>query len=302
MTTDPHSLFAILFFGGMFAELALLLAFTVKDNKVRLLALLFLPPLLYLLGMGASLGAGDYTTMLISACVGVFGITFLFLPEILPVITRYHVMAYTVTFWYALAGAPSYYLSLPFHAFLFLLSLAGAAAALWGSFKPAESGKVAWNMAYAWYLAALAYIGFSQISGLDLDFFSAAAASLTRPGPLEALVYGMAFAYVAMSFSMVYIYMTLGYTQTVTEPGSDRNKKQMLFLKNLLASKTQDITPEKPAPVMALLGVQLALGALNQWLPLLPRVFLINCFVLVMPYLVTRLLKPDALLQPSPEI
>ncbi len=286
----------------MFAELALLLAFSVKTERVRLWALVMLPALLYLVSLLYGGGSGDYTILLISSCLGVLGITFLFLPEILPVITRYHVLAFTITFWYALAGsAPGYPFS-TFNVFLLVLSAGGAAGALWGHFRPAQSGKVVWNLAYAWYLLALAYIGYSQFSGLDLDFFSSAAVTLARPRPLEALVYGMAFAYVAMSFSMVYLYVIFGYVQKAARVRTDRDRAQMLFLKNLLASKTRDITLEKPAPVMALLGVQLALGALNHWLNLVPRVFLLNCFVLVMPYLVTRLLQPDALLQPSPEI
>lgn len=302
MMNDPHSLFAIFFFGGMFAELVLLLAFTVKDNRIRLWALLLLPPLLYFISTWDRAGSGDYITLLISSCAGVLGITLLFLPEILPVITRYHVLTFTITFWYALAGSAPGYLASMLGPLLLVLSVVGAAGALWGHFRPAQSGKVVWNLAYAWYLAALVYIGFSQFSGLDLDFFSASAASLARPGPLEALVYGMAFAYVAMSFSMAYLYMLFGYVQVAARPKSDRDKKQMLFLKNLLASKTQDITLEKPGVVLAMLGAQLALGVLNHWLNLVPRFFLLNCFVLVIPYLITRLLKTDAILQPSPEI
>lgn len=300
MIKDSHSLFAIFFFGGMLAELAQLLASSVKTERVRLWALVMLPALLYLVSLLYGGADGDYTVLLISSCLGVLGITFLFLPEILPVITRYHVLAYTITFWYALAGAAPGCLSSTFDTFLLALSAAGAAGALWGHFRPAQSGKAVWNLAYAWYLAALAYIGYSQFSGLDLDFFSASAAvSVIRPGPLEALVYGMAFAYVAMSFSMVYLYVIFGYVQKAARVRTDRDKKQMLFLKNLLASKTLDLTLEKPAPVMALLGAQLALAALNHWLHLVPHFFLINCFVLAMPYLVTRLLKKPAIGQRS---
>lgn len=302
MIHDPHSLFAIFFFGGMFAELVLLLAFTVKTERVRLWALVMLPALLYVVSLVYGRESGDYTVLLISSGMGVLGVTLLFLPEILPVITRYHVLAYTITFWYALAGAPSGYLSLLFHTLLFVVSLGGAAGALWGHFRPAESGKVVWNLAYAWYLLALAYIGFSQVSGLDLDFFSASAVSLARPKPLEALIFGMAFAYVAMSFSMIYLYVIFSYVQKAARLKTDRDHKQMLFLKNLLASKIQNLTLKKPAPVLALLGAQLALAALNHWLNLVPRVFLLNCFVLVMPYLITRLLKVDPILQPSPEL
>jgi hypothetical protein len=302
MITDPHSLFAIFFFGGMLAELVLLLAFTVKTERIRLWALVMLPALLYVVSLMYSRESGDYTVLLISSGMGVLGVTLLFLPEILPVITRYHVLAYTITFWYALAGSAPGYMVSTFNTFLLVLSAAGAAGALWGQFRPAQSGKVVWTLAYAWYLLALAYIGFSQFSGLDLDFFSAAAASLVRPGPLEALVYGMAFAYVAMSFSMVYLYVIFGYVQKAARVRTDRDKKQMLFLKNLLASKTLDITLEKPATVMVLLGAQLALAALNHWLHLVPRFFLINTFVLVIPYLVTQLLKIQVAPQPSPEI
>ena len=232
--------------------------------------------------------------------MGVLGVTLLFLPEILPVITRYHVLAYTITFWYALAGAAGYRDS-TLQPFLLALSVLGAAAAAWGHFRPAQTGKVVWNLAYAWYLAALAYIGYSQFTGLDLDFFSASSL-LIRPKPLEALVYGMAFAYVAMSFSMIYLYVLFGYVQKAARLKTERDRKQMLFLKNLLASKIQDITLKKHSPVMALLGAQLALAALNHWLNLVPRFFLLNSFVLVMPYLITQLLKPQAVLQPSPEV
>lgn len=301
MITDPHTLFALTFFGGMFAELALLLAFTVKENRMRLWALGLLPPLLYLVSLMYGGGSGDYTILLISSCIGVFGITFLFLPEILPVITRYHVLAYTITFWYALAGATGFLASM-LRPVLLLLSVAGAAGALWGHFSPARSGKVIWSLSYAWYLLALAYIGFSQVSGLDLDFFSSAAASLVRPGPLEVLVYGMAFAYVAMSFSMVYVYLISGSVQRSARVRTDRDRAQMLFLKNLLASKIQDITLEKPGVVMAMLGAQLALAPLNHWLNLVPRFFLINCFVLAMSYLITQQVEKQAAPRPSPEI
>jgi len=278
----------------MLAELVLLLAFTVKTERVRLWALVMLPALLYFVSMLYRGESRDYTVLLISSCMGVLGITLLFLPEILPVITRYHVLAYTITFWYALAGAAPGYLASTFNTFLLVLSATGAAGALWGHFRPAQSGKVGWNLAYAWYLGALAYIGYSLFSGLDLDFFSSAAVSVARPKPLEALVYGMAFAYVAMSFSMVYLYLIFGYVQKAARLKTDRDRKQMLFLKNLLASKILDIALKKPAPVMALLGAQLALGALNHWLNLVPRFFLINCFVLVMPYLITLQLKTNA--------
>ena len=76
----------------------------------------------------------------------------------------------------------------------------------------------------------------------------------------------------------------------------------MLFLKNLLASKTLDLTLDKPAVVMALLGAQLALAALNYRLNLVPRFFLINCFVLVMPYLITQQLKTPPEPAPSPGV
>ena len=302
MTADPHSLFAIFFFGGILVELALLLVFTVKENLMRVWALLLLLPLLYFLGTAYSSGEGDYVTLLISSCVGVLGTTLLFLPEILPVITRYHVLTYTITFWYALAGASPDDTRLPFHTILFVVSLAGAAGALWGHFRPAESGKVVWNLAYAWYLAALAYIGFSQLSGLDLDFFSPSIASPARPGPLEALVYGMAFAYVVASFSMTYLYGLFGYTQVTGSENSNRNNEQMVFLKKLLGAKTLDVTLEQPGVVMVILGAQLALGALNHLFNFMPRFFLINCFVLALPYLITRQLKTQAVPQPSPGI
>jgi len=278
----------------------LLLAFTVKTERVRLWALVMLPALLYVVSLMYSRESGDYTVLLICSGMGVMGVTLLFLPEILPVITRYHVLAYTITFWYALAGAEGY-LDSTLQPLLLGLSVIGAAAAAWGHFRPAQSGKVVWNLAYAWYLAALAYIGYSQFTGLDLDFFSASSL-LVRPKPLEALVYGMAFAYVAMNFSMIYLYVIFGYVQRAARPKADRDRKQMLFLKNLLASKIQDLTLKKPSPVLALLGAQLALAALNHWLNLVPRFFLINCFVLAMPYLLTQLLKTDAILKPSPVI
>jgi hypothetical protein len=301
MITDPHSLFAIFFFSGMLAELVLLLAFTVKTERIRLWALVMLPALLYVVSLMYSRESGDYTVLLICSGMGVLGVTLLFLPEILPVITRYHVLAYTITFWYALVGSTGY-LDSTLQPFLLALSVLGAAAAAWGHFHPAQSGKVVWNLSYAWYLLALAYIGYSQFSGLDLDFFSASAASLARPKPLEALVYGMAFAYVAMSFSMMYLYVIFGYVQKAARLKTDRDRKQMLFLKNLLASKTQDLTLEKPAAVMYMLGAQMALVALNHWLNLVPRFFLINCFVLAMPYLLTQLLKTPATVRPAPGI
>ncbi len=299
MINDPNTLFAVCFFGGMFAELVLLLAPAVKENKVRLWALAMLPPLLYFISTWDKAGVRDFTTLLISACMGVLGITLLFLPEILPVITRYHVLTYTITFWYALAGSSPDGLVSLLNPFLLVLSLGGAAGAVWGHFRPGETGKVVWNLSYAWYLAALAYIGLSQFSGLKLDFFSASAVSLVRPGPLEAAVYGMAFAYIAMSFSMAYLYVLSGYVQGAARVKTERDRAQMLFLKNLLASKIQDLSLKKPGVITALLGVQFALAALNHWLNLVPRIFLLNCFVLVVPYLITRLLKTAAP-QPSP--
>jgi hypothetical protein len=282
---DPRHLLIAAFFGGLVLELSLLLIFTVRKNPVRLLALVLLPPIIFAIGQASNLSPGDNSTMLLSACMLVFGVTLVFLPEVLPVTTRYHVLSCTITAWYAMSNIPEGGLtsiSVPFFA---VASLAGAASALLG-----RSRAKTWSVTYIWYLLAIAFIGVFQINGIDLGFFSMSAAKTALPNPLSVLVYGMAFTYVAVSFSMAYIYAIYGFV--LLNPTDDPRSTRILdFMKELLDRATPDMAPQRPASMAILLCTQAGLIVLNHMFGLVQPLLLANCLILVMPRLVSLLLK-----------
>jgi hypothetical protein len=257
---------------------------------VRLLALVLLPPIIFAIGQASNLSPGDNSTMLLSACMLVFGVTLIFLPEILPVTTRYHVLSCTITAWYAMITIPDeglFHLSVPFFA---AASLAGVAGALFGHFSQGTAPAKPWSVTYIWYLLAIAFIGVFQLGGIDLGFFSMSNAKGGLPNPLSVLVYGMAFTYVAVSFSMAYIYGIYGFV--LTRPTDDpKSVRIMNFMKELLARATPEIPPEKPAAMAILLCAQAGLIMVNHFFALVQPVLMVSCLILVMPRLVSLLLK-----------
>ena len=279
--------FLISFFSGMILEILLTLAFTLKEDRIRLAGLPMMALLLYGISVLYMPDQGDYTLLLVSACLFVFGTSLLFIAELLPSITRYHVLSYTVIFWYVYMAAHSGPSASEINLMLLPLFATGTAAAVYALWPGGASPK-ALKASYAWYLAILAYIGAAQYQGLNLGYFSGSASAVSMPAAAESFVYGMGFTFVISSFSMVYFFVFLSM------PQEKQKERWRPGIKKLLETKVLDVVLAKPDGVFKIVGAQLALSAVNYSLNLVPHFFFVNCCLLVMPIILSYQVKASA--------
>jgi len=213
----------------------------------------------------------DYSLLLIPAGFFVLMVAGLFAEEILLVITKSHVLSYTIIFWYVfdiiyLKPNPS---SINYG--LFALGAVGSAVVLVSSlFK--DGVRVFFQpVFYAWYLIVVVFAGVSQFTADETDFFDPNIPAAMLPHPLEVFFAGMALTFLVINISHIgFLVRSLG---------------------KISVNKFVNI-PAEPNSVKTILGIQLALSCLNYWLNLVSHFLFVNfCILRSLPWRIAFLIS-----------
>ncbi|MCX5796425.1 MAG: hypothetical protein NTY77_13110 [Elusimicrobia bacterium] len=266
----------------MFAASFLPLLWRVKKDRARLLAVPVLVLVFYLIS-APFVAHGDYGVL--SCTIFLFGLFVmpLFFEEILPVLTPYHILSFTILFWYvfAVSHMDIHHLESPappIDRTWFAVCLAGSTLVF---FRPAAGSRLQaiHRLALvAWYLGMVAYIGISQFDFGDLDFLDGVN---MRPGPLPSLpavfLTGMGSMILLSNFALIemFVYMVTHRERSLMDAMSRKYHALALRL-----GKTT-----------VFLGVQLAVSILNSRWTVVPHSIYVNGCILAFPPLIAWLLS-----------
>ncbi len=279
---------------GMITEVGLLVC-SVRKDKLRVLALPAVTGVVYLI-TALCFDKIDYFARFFTPMIGLGFVTvILFAGELMPAITKYHVLSFTIIFWYLFAAGylvpPSMLMGSLFMAFCACCSVA-ATLSLFLRGNPIPFIR---PLLYIWHIMIVALAGWSQFSGKALDF-DATVPAAKLPGPLVVFITGMAAMYLIILFIDLQLMTELFLTGRGWEDDEDHSEFGKM-IKNVFRNKFQDIVPNKPNMLALILGLQFLLTCLNYRLKLLSPFLFANCCLLAMPRLVTLMTTDPAVAQ-----
>gem|GEM_PF-6567261 len=275
----------VFFFTGVLITACRTIVPAVNKARLRLLLLPLMAASLYLTGVVFE--DADLAGVLMILQTGFFALGFMgvFVEEIMPVITRAHVISYTISFWavfgivYLKRNAPA------MNEALFIICFGCTALTLFGRFLLAETSVLSKMLLYFWNLFIVAFIGVKQFAAGEIFGLLEKCPNGGVSGSFETLVSGMAFMYLLFNLSAVYAFVTL--------PTMSGDRAGNWFYKMFLHRIRE--TPFMPRSVIMVLGVQLLLLWSNHWLNLMPRFLLVDCCLLAAPPLISMALASDDL-------
>ena len=289
MLSDIHYLLTLVCCAGMLTEIFLRIR-NIQRDEFRIVALPVVWALGYVFAL-ISFDKNDYAARLLAPCVVVgFTAAFLFAGELLPAITKYHVLSFTIIFWYLFAAVylvpPSAGMDPRFAAFC----AACSAVTVLGLFLRGGAQAFIRPVSYIWYILVTAVAGWTLFSGRALDF-AAAIPAAKLPGPFLVFVTGMALMYLVILFIDLFFIAELSVSGNRDRLGRKSDPRKVFRLKFL------DIPLQEPNRFTLILAVQFVLTCVNYRLKLLSPFFFANLCLLAMPRLVTSQLTsdPDAL-------
>ncbi len=280
--SDRHYLLNLLLCAGMLAETGLLLASNLKRDRIRLLALPLIWGFAYFIS-SVSFDPQDYYLRMIVPVVAMgVSAAFIFAGEILPAITKFHALSYTLVFWYVIAAVRLAHG--PADPVFLTICAVFSAAALLSLLPSGRAGAVLRPASYIWYIFVVVYTAAAQFSGnaaLNIDPDVPAA---RLPGVLPVFVAGMALMFLVVIFTEL-AFITLLSLNAGRYPGRDPRR--------LFRKKFPDIPARSRAALAGVLLLQALLTMANYRLGLLAPFFFANCCLLAMPRLVSMQLAAD---------
>ena len=294
MLTDPHYLLTLLCCAGMITEIYLRIR-NIQRDEFRIVALPVVWALAYFFSL-ISFDKTDYTARLLAPC-GLVGFTtaFLFAGELLPAITKYHVLSFTIIFWYLYAAVFLVPPSTGMYPWFVTFCAACSAVAILGLFLRGAVQTFIRPVSYIWYTLIVAVTGWTLFSTKALDFDETVPAA-NLPNPIMVFITGMALMYLIIVFIDLFFIAELSVSANRDRFGREGDPRKVFRLKFL------DIPLMEPNKFTLILAIQFVLTCANYMLKIIsPFLFAYFC-LLVMPLLVTSQLTSDPEAAPQPPL